>query len=360
MFLKNVRVKDFRAIREVNLSLEGKKRLLLIGDNASGKTSLLQAITLTLGLATGNLRNPAEFSKRWKGFYLHRLSPSALVEIEVERDEEEMQVLEKEIWPLVKKYDPHFRVEPDFDSKVITLKWTKFRRKPFSKPKNPGSRFALSGRTYVKALWHKHKAIGYKETVSFFRKLGDIFWFDQRRSFESWWEVFPLLTEEVTTKSESPTWEVGVQKARELLQHWWSHYVLEKEDSLLFQLQQRIRKIFQAEFLGPVEPRDEKSWYFILERNGKRYDIGEMSSGEEAILYLLLNSLRVQVNRSVIIVDEPELHLNPKEQRWLMMNLEEFFPNCQIIMASHSPYIAKFFKENEIVELKDGEVVEWD
>jgi predicted ATP-dependent endonuclease of OLD family len=110
--------------------------------------------------------------------------------------------------------------------------------------------------------------------------------------------------------------------------------------------------------LGPLEQKDEKSWYFLIERDNQRYDIGEMSSGEEAIFLLLLHSLRLQMVKSVILIDEPELHLNSKEQEWLMMNLEEIFPNCQIIMASHSPYIEEFFAEDEIVELKDGEVVE--
>ena len=165
------------------------------------------------------------------------------------------------------------------------------------------------------------------------------------------------MTKDIEEDTGHPSWEKGVQKARELLQHWWSYHIINPENSLLFQLQKKFQEIFGGQFLGPVEQRDEKSWYFLIKRGEKKYDIGEMSSGEETLFLLLLQSLRYQMIKSIILIDEPELHLNPREQEWLIMNLPEIFPDCQIIMATHSPYIERFFKDDEIITLENGEVV---
>ncbi|WP_448564663.1 AAA family ATPase [Trichothermofontia sp.] len=43
-----------------------KDLIVLVGVNGSGKTSLLQAIAVTLGTATDRLRNPSDLE--WPGF----------------------------------------------------------------------------------------------------------------------------------------------------------------------------------------------------------------------------------------------------------------------------------------------------
>ncbi|WP_183133148.1 AAA family ATPase [Pseudomonas syringae] len=90
--------------------------------------------------------------------------------------------------------------------------------------------------------------------------------------------------------------------------------------------------------------------------NGYHHSIDVLSSGERHMLTFL--SLIVVAGRSkdFIIIDEPEISLNMKWQRSLLELLERLAPDTQIIVASHSPAIAKRHS-GALVELKPQVVV---
>ena len=43
--------------------------------------------------------------------------------------------------------------------------------------------------------------------------------------------------------------------------------------------------------------------------------------------------------RFTMLIDEPENHLQPSMQREFLLALTEAFPNCNFIVATHSPFI---------------------
>ena len=68
-------------------------------------------------------------------------------------------------------------------------------------------------------------------------------------------------------------------------------------------------------------------------------DIGleQLSSGEKHLIRILLAA--VDAGESTILIDEPEMSLHIDWQRDLISNLRLLNPNCQIIVATHSPEI---------------------
>ncbi|QIB66957.1 AAA family ATPase [Kineobactrum salinum] len=97
-------------------------------------------------------------------------------------------------------------------------------------------------------------------------------------------------------------------------------------------------------FLGAI-PTKEGGLEFPVElENGRTHDINELSSGEKEVL---LGYLRLRNNapkNSIILLDEPELHLNPR----LAMGLPRFYQkhlgemlNNQIWLVSHSDAILR-------------------
>lgn len=79
--------------------------------------------------------------------------------------------------------------------------------------------------------------------------------------------------------------------------------------------------------------------------------ISDLSSGERHILTFLTLVLFQGRQRNFLIIDEPEISLNIKWQRELMGLLHNLAPHTQIIVASHSPALAKR-NPNYLSELK--------
>lgn len=78
-----------------------------------------------------------------------------------------------------------------------------------------------------------------------------------------------------------------------------------------------------------------------IEVEKRELQIGDLSSGERHILTFLTLVLFQGRQRNFLIIDEPEISLNIKWQRELMGIFQGLAPNTQIIVASHSPALAK-------------------
>lgn len=78
-----------------------------------------------------------------------------------------------------------------------------------------------------------------------------------------------------------------------------------------------------------------------VEVDGRELPVSDLSSGERHILTFLTLVLFQGRERNFLIIDEPEISLNIKWQRELMGLLHSLAPKTQIIVASHSPVLAK-------------------
>lgn len=87
-----------------------------------------------------------------------------------------------------------------------------------------------------------------------------------------------------------------------------------------------LMELFEAffpdkEFLGPRPTSDGSLSFPVRTQNGTMHDLDELSSGEKEILYGYLRIRSSAPQDSIILLDEPELHLNPR----LIRGLPEFY-----------------------------------
>jgi ABC-type glutathione transport system ATPase component len=68
--------------------------------------------------------------------------------------------------------------------------------------------------------------------------------------------------------------------------------------------------------------------------NGDQYSAADMSDGERAVFYMLGQALVAAVN-SVLIVDEPELHVHPSIMGKLWDAIQAERPDCAFIFITH-------------------------
>ena len=93
---------------------------------------------------------------------------------------------------------------------------------------------------------------------------------------------------------------------------------------------------------------------FFLTDGTNQYELSEMSAGERAIFPILMDFARYNINNSIIIIDEVELHLHAPLQQAFIRALPQLGQNNQFILTSHSDNVANLFdeRENQIIRLR--------
>jgi len=83
--------------------------------------------------------------------------------------------------------------------------------------------------------------------------------------------------------------------------------------------------------------------------NGYVLPPGALSSGEKHLLKLLLAALTA--DEHTVLVDEPELSMHIDWQRSFVETVKALNPNCQLILATHSPEIMAEISDDNIFKL---------
>jgi hypothetical protein len=116
--------------------------------------------------------------------------------------------------------------------------------------------------------------------------------------------------------------------------------IKDEQSSLSNTLKELFRTFFpDKEFLGPQPTVNGTLSFPVKTSNGSIHDLNELSAGEKELLYGYLRLRNSAPKFSVILLDEPELHLNPRLIRGLpafyQKHLGEALDN-QIWLITHS------------------------
>jgi predicted ATPase len=92
------------------------------------------------------------------------------------------------------------------------------------------------------------------------------------------------------------------------------------------ELTETLKELFSTffpgkEYLGPMPSEDGTLTFPVRTEIGQVHDINELSSGEKEVLYGYLRLRNTAPRNSVLLIDEPELHLNPR----LIIGLPQFY-----------------------------------
>jgi predicted ATPase len=358
MKLRHVVIRNFKGVRKVEFPTETASHTprpltALLGDNGSGKTSILQAIALTLSMATRRTRDVSSFN--WHGFLPERI-PSlgpTFVELEVAFEPEEV-ALTSQLFMAWQESLPSDRRQlmklvPPSEHTEVKLRFEEGR---VDSPQGFEAVNQFLGRYYVKAL--KDTRPDLKES---FAKLGDIFWFDQHRNLGS------LMAENMAGESLSREgWQAGVEQLREYLVGWWGFHTTpgRRGKDFIPSLQQLFGTVFPGTRFVGLMPRAGSTiprandFYFLIDRDDRVYDLAEMSSGEQAVFPLVYEFVRLDIKRSIVLIDELELHLHPPEQQRLLAALPKIGPDCQFLITTHSEFLSSAIPNEQEVRLDKG------
>ncbi len=373
MKLRKVRIENFRAIKGTEVVFAdalGAVRpvTVLAGPNGSGKTSVLFAIVQALrGVMRYRVSDLAEPDERdiHTPLSIGGLSPTPpfiSVTLDIEFGEEERDAIRKvmaEVSPderlgnlpngkvrAVWKYPPERH--PDG---TIRPFWFLYRTDPWDAvPWFHGRQSAIAGWTSRK---FRDRAL--------LDKIGGIYLFPQDRSLRS-----RVMGERLTEDEDSAP--PADRKSRERSSVWGvleylSNYSRSAPEATEENWEQRIRESFNRicapkEYVGFMYRTDDPLGAPYFRDNGSTYPLDMAASGEQVIIeYLARLTHPSPMNHSIILIDEPEIHLHPAWIRQLYLALPKIGVGNQYIVTTHSAELyAAAARDQALVEM--GQLIE--
>jgi hypothetical protein len=369
MKVESISIQNFKLFDNLQVSFKNQtldevtNRFLILGDNGTGKTTLLQAIALPLALATKQIPNVSEFD--WLGFLPARYSRwgTPYIKLDVSFEREEIEATREVAHRWYEAQPAEFRserpfVEPGDSTSVQLILNGEYWRAGTT----PEERAQFQGRYYAQNLLRTDPSVR-----SEFSKLPGIFWFDQFRNLGS------NLYLEGSGFGARPfgdgafgggrvSFEMGVGRLRQYLIEWRQRQESGKayQTDYLTQLENLYTKIFPdrsfwgLEKIPRIDSPTEEDVYFLLKYRNRTYDIVEMSAGEQAVFPILYEFVRQQVAYSIVLIDEVDLNLHPPIAQFLVSQLPKIAPTCQLILTTHSEAVNDIIGEAETYRLPGG------
>lgn len=375
MKLRKVQIENFRAIKETEILFSDALGVIrpvtvLAGPNGSGKTSVLfaivQALRGVMGYRTTDVPEPEELDIHTPLSIggLSPTPPSISVTLNIEFGEEERAAIREvmaEVSPderlkdlpngkvrAVWKYPPER--EPDGSLRPI---WHLNRVEPRDAlPWFHGRRTAIAG-------WRSRKF----RNRALLDQIGGIYLFPQDRSLRS-----RVMGERITQDDEST---IAVErKGRDISSVWGvleylSNYSRSAPEDAKPEenWEQSIRECFNQicapkEYLGFMYRSDDPLGAPYFKDNGSTYPLHMAASGEQVIIeYLARLTYPSPMNHSIVLIDEPEIHLHPAWIRQLYLALPKIGVGNQYIVTTHSAEMyAAAARDQSLIEM--GQLIE--
>ncbi|MEX2564876.1 MAG: AAA family ATPase [Cyclobacteriaceae bacterium] len=324
MKIKRINYTNFRAKDNLDLVL-GERLTLLIGENGSGKTSILDALAIGIGAVLTHLPHVSGISFK-----------------------------ENDIKQAKNRKSPFARVKMEtFDG----IQWDRTERRDKSKATLSQIPPAL-GLTQLKFFLDASVIDPFNREEDFLLPVFSYYGVSRalldvplrRRGFPGNHTRFEALENTLDANSRFKSffiWFYNKENEEQRKQKERKDF-----DYQLPELE-AVRKAIVAVFPGISDPHIMiNPLRFVVRQGDEILDIMQLSDGYKTLLSLVMDlSIRMALANpkaqeplavpAVVLIDEIDLHLHPDWQRRVIGDLLVTFPNTQFILTSHSPYIVE-------------------
>jgi predicted ATP-binding protein involved in virulence len=329
MRIETLFLKNFRGIEELHLNFADSQTTVLVGVNGAGKSSILDAVAIMLAYAISALSWKKSSSPRGDDRAQRELR-FGLNSMDIKNGCDEcsirmsLSVLSaKEEWKLGLKSISWKSVEGPYIDGAFLIFSEKIRQLLDKHPDSnipiivydPADRRVSAIPLGLPEDYDFHQLTAYNDAVASKLEFIAFFeWYRAREDFEN---------EQLRTNP--------------------GH-----RDKQLEAVRNAIYRLLPG--FSDLRVRRSPRLGMILKKQGQELDLHQLSDGEKCLLAMVGDIARRLAIASpslddplsgegIVLIDEIDLHLHPGWQRRVIPGLERAFPNCQFIVATHSPQV---------------------
>ncbi|WP_273837820.1 AAA family ATPase [Providencia rettgeri] len=389
--LEEIKINNFRVFNEVNLNNFDQNLNIFIGNNGAGKTSLLDAIALSLSWLSISINKNGGTSDSIDEVDINNYSttPISSVISEIKLNKNISATLE-----LYQSKDGHFKtknklneiklvggfykIANDFNNKfnMPLLAYYNVMRSYDVNPKDLKGLDDLSENTssdkfdaYQKSLTGK---TDFRTFIKWYKRADDILIRNQINNQNKTLsalglseETYDLLKKLSLTDNKI---KVSLDEINSILPKESDSNTIESLELNLKRNKKIIDSVISKFMDGysnitiQIEPMID----LIITKNNRKISVMRLSQGEKTLLALVLDITRRLIflnpslenpleGQGIILIDEFDLHLHPQWQKSITKNLVETFPNCQFFLTTHSAIVLGETKRQHVYILETNE-----
>ena len=344
--LGRIRIQNYRGIRDSEVSFD-KGINLIVGENGTGKSSILSAISVLLGAAAPEM---------------NELEMLFISENDVHHD---VKKIGDAVYSIKRDYPVLLSGSLSFDGIECEIQ----------------RRIDLAERGLTK---YENKPTKSGECLKQKSDSGELLPLFIYQRFDREWKIPKNDNNEITIRTGLIKREDGYKfclrgsdNEKDIYQ-WCLKMAM-----MQFERNEEIKEFVTfhdvvSHFLCRMEKRDSLSVRYsteigslMFEDGNKNIPISELSTGYKALIHMVIEMayravvLNPMINsdmsglEGVVLIDEIDAHLHPRWQWRVLTSLKETFPDVQFIVATHSPIVISSAKNARIISMDDDGKAEY-
>ncbi|WP_407411928.1 AAA family ATPase [Acinetobacter sp.] len=365
MKIQSFSLKNIGQFQDISVSLAPTKDYssnvtVFIGNNGSGKTSLLKSATTALTWFVARLKHEKSNGTPIPEQVISNGANSALIEVIVKATDIQNRDLTYN-WRITKSRTAR---KAEFTTSLIELNqltdYYKHRLAEDETTSLPLIAFYPVERSVIDIplkIREKHQFLqidGYDNALNNavdFRRFFE--WFREREDVEN-----ERIKDIILFLKQDHTDELFSKKIEEYNSDSFKDIQLEAVRQAIY--------AFMPDFKNLQVTRKPRL-AMVIDKNGKQLNVSQLSQGEKSLMALvgdiarrlammnpkLDNPLRGQ---GIVLIDEIDMHLHPQWQRTIIHRLQTTFPNCQFILTTHSPLVISDVQDILVYDLEDQKI----
>ncbi|MQL49113.1 AAA family ATPase [Photorhabdus khanii] len=383
--LTEVNIMNFRVFNNISFKIKNKNLTVIVGNNGAGKTSILDAIVMSISWIINRILYSGGKGKEIENIDItlgsddgyssiltkFSLNKNIKANLELVTVHEGSFANKKSMYVDVNRLGNLYKIISSDDGgfNLPIFAYYSVLRSSDINSKDVGAFDEISSITetsrfdgYINSLNGK---ADFKSFFKWFKRIDDI---EKHRTIEKR-DNSKVIDKDLMKKLEKLA--ESSEEAKNLIKNLKinSDLSLPTHDiNEITKIKSTINKVINSfmDGYGNISIEVEPYLLLTIEKNGKKLNVLQLSQGEKSLLALVLDIARRLIllnptlnnpldGKGIILIDEFDLHLHPEWQRQTIRQLTKVFKNCQFIISTHSPQIISEVKNSQLIILEQDE-----